>query len=169
MLQNLAANTLKRRLANIANLTSSSSVQVKALDAAQNLHELNKEFPNISIAILEQNAKPGGFATSERDEKSFLWDMGGHVVFSHCEYFDETLDRAVKDWDRRQRDAYAFMKGSDGNRRFVPHPVQNNIEVMDKVDQLKCLSGLEEIAVQTLQILTSGFFATLVTVFARYS
>lgn len=38
------------------------------------------------------------------------------------------------------------MKGSDGIRRFIPYPIQNNIEVMDKVDQQKCLSGLEEVA-----------------------
>ena len=68
------------------------------------------------------------------------------MVFSHYEYFDATLDRAVKDWNQKQRAAYAFMKGSDGKRRFVPYPVQNNIEVMDKVDQQKSLSGLEEIA-----------------------
>ena len=117
-----------------------------ALGAALRLHELKKQFPNISIAILEQIGKPGGLAASERDEQGFLWDMGGHVVFSHYEYFDATLDKAVKDWNQKQRAAYAFMKGSDGKRRFIPYPVQNNIEVMDKVDQQKSLSGLEEIA-----------------------
>ena len=38
------------------------------------------------------------------------------------------------------------MMGSDNKRRFIPYPVQNNIEMMDKVDQQKSLSGLEEIA-----------------------
>ena len=72
--------------------------------------------------------------------------MGGHVTFSHYEFFDRTLDRAVKHWNQRQRAAHAFMMGSDGKRRFIPYPVQNNIQVMDKVDQKKCLLGLEEIA-----------------------
>ena len=102
--------------------------------------------PTLSIAILEQNGKPGGLASSERDDRGFLWDMGGHVVFSHYEYFDDTLDRSIESWNWRERAAYAFMKGSDGIRRFIPYPVQNNIEVMDKVDQEKCLLGLEEVA-----------------------
>ena len=116
-----------------------------ALGAAYRLNQLSKAFPNISVTILEQRGKPAGLAASERDDKGFLWDMGGHVVFSHYDYFDRALNRAVKNWNRRQRAAYAFMMGSDGKRRFIPYPVQNNIEVMDKVDQLKCLSGLEEI------------------------
>ena len=128
-----------------------------ALGAAQRLHELKKQFPNISIAILEQTGKPGGLAVSERDDQGFLWDMGGHVVFSHYEYFDATLDRAVKDWNQKQRAAYAFMKGSDAKRRFIPYPVQNNIEVMDKVDQQKSLSGLEEIAANPIKEKPSNF------------
>ena len=128
-----------------------------ALGAAQRLHEPKKQFPNISIAILEQKGKPGGLAASERDDQGFLWDMGGHVVFSHYEYFDATLDRAVKDWNQKQRAAYAFMKGSDGKRRFIPYPVQNNIEVMDKVDQQKSLSGLEEIAANPVKEKPANF------------
>ena len=117
-----------------------------ALGAAYRLYELSKEFTNISLINFEQSGKPGGLAASERDDQGFLWDMGGHVVFSHYEFFDRVLDRAIKDWNVRKRAAYAFMKGSDGKRRFIPYPVQNNIEVMDKVDQQKSLSGLEEIA-----------------------
>ena len=118
-----------------------------ALGAVQRIYQLKLEekFSNVSVIILEQTGKPGGLATSERDDQGFLWDMGGHVVFSHYSYFDWTLDRAVKDWNQKQRAAYAFMKGSDAKRRFIPYPVQNNIEVMDKVDQKKCLNGLEEI------------------------
>ena len=98
------------------------------------------------MIILEQSAKPGGLASSERDEQGFLWDMGGHVVFSHYEYFDATLDSVIKEWNWKQRGAYTFMKGSDDKRRFIPYPVQNYIEMMDKVDQQKILAGLEEVA-----------------------
>jgi len=128
-----------------------------ALGAAQRIHELKREFPNISIVILEQTEKPGGLASSERDDQGFLWDMGGHVVFSHYEYFDWTLDRAVKEWNQKQRAAYAFMKGSDDKRRFIPYPVQSNIEVMDKVDQQKSLSGLKEIAANPVKEKPSNF------------
>ncbi|XP_022089033.1 uncharacterized protein LOC110978385 isoform X2 [Acanthaster planci] len=116
-----------------------------SLGAAQRLHELQGKYFNTKVTIIEQQDKPGGLASSERDKKGFLWDMGGHVVFSHYDYFDKTLDRAVAHWNQRVRAAYAFMMGSDGKRRFISYPVQNNIEVMDKTDQQKCLVGLEEI------------------------
>ncbi|XP_022108582.1 uncharacterized protein LOC110988922 [Acanthaster planci] len=115
-----------------------------ALGAARRLAELRDKF-NFRITILEEAAQPGGLASSERDDKGFLWDMGGHVVFSHYDYFDKTLDRAVAHWNQRVRAAFAFMMGSDGQRRFIPYPVQNNIEVMDKIDQNKSLAGLKEI------------------------
>ena len=97
------------------------------------------------------------------------------MVFSHYEYFDWVLDRAIKDWNVRKRAAYAFLKGSDGKRRFIPYPVQNNIEVMDKVDQQKSLSGLEEIAANPIkdkpanfdQWLVRNFGAGLCEVFMR--
>ena len=100
----------------------------------------------MSIAILEQHGKPGGFASSERDDQGFLWDMAGHVAYSHYEYFDDTLDRSIEHWNWRERAEYVLMKGSDGVRRFIPYPVQNNIDRMEKVDQERCLSGLEEVA-----------------------
>lgn len=98
------------------------------------------------MIILEQSGKAGGLASSERDEEGFLWDMGGHVVFSHHEYFDATLDSVVKEWNWKQKVEYTFMRGSDDKRRFISYPVQNYIEVMDKVDQQKILAGLEEVA-----------------------
>ncbi len=116
-----------------------------SLGAAQRLHEYQRVLKTKRVTILEQQNHPGGLASSVRDDSGFLWDMGGHVVFSHYEYFDKTLDRAVKDWNKRVRAAFAFMKGSDGQRRFISYPVQNNLEVMDKVDQGKSLAGLEEI------------------------
>ena len=144
-----------------------------ALGAAYRLNQLSKAFPNISVTILEQRGKPAGLAASERDDKGFLWDMGGHVVFSHYDYFDRALNRAVKNWNRRQRAAYAFMMGSDGKRRFIPYPVQNNIEMMDKVDQLKCLSGLEQIARNPVKEKPANFdqwfFVILALVFATCS
>ncbi|KAJ7354978.1 hypothetical protein OS493_028637 [Desmophyllum pertusum] len=132
------------------------------LGAAQRLYELSEQFPDISVTILEQHDKPGGLASSERDDQDFLWDMGGHVVFSHYQYFDDTLDRAINNWNRRERASYAFMKGSDGIRRFIPYPVQSNIEVMDKVDQQKCLSGLEDVVANAVKDKPANFDQWLV-------
>ena len=93
---------------------------------------------------MEQQA--GGLASSYRDDKGFLWDNGGHVVFSHYDYFNVLLKKAVRDWNRRSRASYAYMMGSSGKRKFIPYPVQHNIHVMDKEEQQASLRGLEEIS-----------------------
>ncbi|XP_038065097.1 uncharacterized protein LOC119735469 [Patiria miniata] len=116
-----------------------------ALGAAKRLYDLGQGKNNSVITILEELGRPGGLASSTRDDKGFLWDVGVHVVFSHYTYFDRVLNMAVPEWNYRRRASFAFMKGSDDKRRFIPYPVQNNIHVMDKIDQQKSLKGLEEI------------------------
>ncbi|XP_038065096.1 uncharacterized protein LOC119735468 isoform X2 [Patiria miniata] len=116
-----------------------------ALGAAKRLYDLGQGKDNSVITILEELGRPGGLASSTRDDKGFLWDVGVHVVFSHYTYFDRVLNTAVPEWNYRRRASFAFMKGSDQNRRFIPYPVQNNIHVMDKIDQRRCIRGLEEI------------------------
>ena len=115
------------------------------LGAAQRMLELGIMRSDSQLIILEQESAPGGLATSRRDDEGFLWDMGGHVVFSHYNYFDKSLDRAVREWNKRKRAAFAFMKGSDNERRFVPYPIQENINAMSKGDCQRCLEGLEEV------------------------
>ncbi|XP_022086010.1 uncharacterized protein LOC110976754 isoform X2 [Acanthaster planci] len=115
-----------------------------ALGAARRLYDL-KEENNAVITILEEADRPGGLASSVRDKRGFLWDVGVHVVFSHYTYFDRVLNMAVPEWNYRRRASFAFMKGSDANGRFIPYPVQNNIHTMDRGDQQRSLQGLEEV------------------------
>ena len=37
----------------------------------------------------------GGLACTDVTPEGFLFDMGGHVIFSHYDYFDQLLDAAV--------------------------------------------------------------------------
>ena len=115
------------------------------LGAAHRLTKLGVLRSNTQVIVLEQQETPGGLASSHRDQNGFLWDNGGHVVFSHYPYFTQTLTEVVSEWNEHTRAAYAFMKGSDGIRRFVQYPVQENIYAMGKVDREKSLKGLEEI------------------------
>ena len=78
---------------------------------------------NTQVIILKQQETPGGLASSHRDQNCFLWDSGGHVVFSHYPHFAQTLTEAVSEWNQHTRAAYAFMKGSDGIIRFIQYPV----------------------------------------------
>lgn len=61
--------------------------------------------------------------------------MGGHVIFSHYQYFDELLDTSVGSgpdkWNTLERVSYVWIKG-----RWVAYPFQNNISALDKEDQV---------------------------------
>lgn len=41
---------------------------------------------------LVQEAEAGGLACTDVTPEGFLFDMGGHVIFSHYQYFDDLLD-----------------------------------------------------------------------------
>jgi phytoene dehydrogenase-like protein len=40
--------------------------------------------------------EPGGLACTDVTPEGFLFDMGGHVIFSHYQYFDDLIDAAVR-------------------------------------------------------------------------
>jgi len=73
--------------------------------------------------------------------------MGGHVIFSHYQYFDELLDTACgsgdEHWNTLERVSYVWIKG-----RYVAYPFQNNVSALDKEDQIECLNGLVEAKVR---------------------
>jgi hypothetical protein len=48
-----------------------------------------------------QADEAGGLACTDVTLEDFLFDMGGHVIFSHYKYFDELLDAAVGGGERR--------------------------------------------------------------------
>ena len=39
----------------------------------------------------------GGLACTDLTPEGFLFDMGGHVIFSHYQYFDELLNTTYGD------------------------------------------------------------------------
>jgi hypothetical protein len=62
--------------------------------------------------------------------------MGGHVIFSHYQYFDELLEASVgkgeKHWNTLQRISYVWIRD-----RWVAYPFQNNISALPKEDQAR--------------------------------
>lgn len=77
----------------------------------------------------------GGLACTDETKEGFLFDMGGHVIFSHYQYFDELIEAAIgsgeKAWNVLERVSYVWMKG-----RWVAYPFQNNIAALPKEDQV---------------------------------
>ena len=56
------------------------------LGAAYRLHELGYD----NWVMYEKSDDVGGHATSHVDKNGFVWDEGGHVIFSHYQYFDNS-------------------------------------------------------------------------------
>jgi protoporphyrinogen oxidase len=106
------------------------------LGAAWRLSELNYG----RWELFEASDHPGGLSASLVDRSGFTWDLGGHVVFSHYEYFDRLLDTLLGDaWVEHEREAWVWMCD-----RFIPYPFQNNLWRLPPHQRLACLEGLLE-------------------------
>jgi len=104
------------------------------LGAAYRLGELGYE----QWDIYERADHVGGLAASYRDEHGFIWDHGGHVMFSHYTYFDELVEKLLEgDYDEHMREAWVWLLD-----RFVPYPFQNNIHRLPDEVFLDCLIGI---------------------------
>ena len=104
------------------------------IGAAYRLHELGYENWN----LYERNAYIGGHASSHTDAHGFVWDEGGHVIFSHYPYFDAFLDRMLgTDYLEHERQSWVRILNT-----WVPYPFQNNIRHLPKDALMECLLGL---------------------------
>jgi protoporphyrinogen oxidase len=108
------------------------------LGAAWRLNELG----HTDWLLLEGSGHAGGLAASFVDEKGYTWDVGGHVQFSHYEYFDRAMEEFLgrDGWLHHQRESWVWMRD-----RFIPYPFQNNIDRLPPEDLEKCLAGLVDI------------------------
>lgn len=104
------------------------------LGAAYRLQELGHENWN----IFEAADAVGGLARSFTDEKGFTYDIGGHIIASHYEYYDRLVDTLLgNDFTRMQRQAWIYMMGT-----WIPYPFQNNIRHLPSKPLVECLMGL---------------------------
>lgn len=101
--------------------------------AARRLHELGYK----NWTLYEASDYVGGHAASHVDAKGFVWDEGGHVIFSHYPYFDRLIEDALgSEVNECVRESW-IVHGEN----WVPYPFQNNLRYMPKEIQLKCLLG----------------------------
>jgi protoporphyrinogen oxidase len=106
------------------------------LGAAYRLAELGHE----KWEIFERDQHVGGLASSYRDPHGFIWDHGGHVMFSHYTYFDDLVEKMLAgDFDEHLREAWVWIHG-----RYVPYPFQNNIHRLPDDLFLDCVMGIIE-------------------------
>jgi protoporphyrinogen oxidase len=108
------------------------------LGAAYRLHELRYE----NWILYEKSDHAGGHAASHVDSQGFLWDEGGHVIFSHYPYFDRLINETLgSDVHECVRESWVVAGNS-----WVPYPFQNNLRYMPREVQLQCLLGAAKAA-----------------------
>ena len=106
------------------------------LGAGYRLQELGYD----DWVLLEANDYVGGLATSFTDEAGFTYDIGGHVMFSHYQYYDDLVDKLMGgEYTELQREAWVWMEN-----RFIAYPFQNNIRDLERQTVFECVLGLIE-------------------------
>lgn len=104
------------------------------LGAAHRLSELGVR----DFLVLEANPYVGGLATSCTDAQGFTWDIGGHVVFSRYDYFNNLLDGLLGP-DKLEHQRIARVRMAE---TWLPYPFQNNIRYLPKELVWECVQGL---------------------------
>ena len=111
------------------------------LGAAYRLHELGYE----NWALYEKSDYLGGHACSHVDDHGFVWDEGGHVIFSHYPYFDKLVDDMLgAEENQLVRESWIVKENS-----WIPYPFQNNLRYLPKSLQVSCLLGAAKAAAET--------------------
>ena len=81
------------------------------LGAAYRLHELGYD----NWVLYEKSDEVGGHSTSHIDACGFVWDEGGHVIFSHYPYFDNLIEKMLgTEIHERIRESW-IVKGTAGS------------------------------------------------------
>jgi protoporphyrinogen oxidase len=89
--------------------------------------------------LCEREADAGGLAGSVTDSHGFTWDFGGHVQFSHYDYFDDLMaDLLGSDgWLYHDRESWVRIA-----QRFVPYPFQLNLRYLPDHLSREAIRGL---------------------------
>ncbi len=107
------------------------------LGAAYHLNKLG----HTNWQLYERNSYPGGLSASFIDEQGFTWDVGGHVLFSHYEYFNNAVTEAIGDaFYEHQRESWVRIL-----QTWVPYPFQNNVRYLPDDALCECVEGLRNL------------------------
>jgi protoporphyrinogen oxidase len=107
-----------------------------------------RELGYANFVILEARDRVGGLASSETTANGFTYDIGGHVLFSHYEYFDRLFDHLLgNEFQLLLRESWVWMCD-----RFLPYPFQNNIRYLPREVVYECLLGVIEAQRQPIDL-----------------
>lgn len=127
------------------------------LGAACHLHKLGYTY----WQLYERNSYVGGLSASFTDDKGFTWDIGGHVLFSHYDYFDKAVGEALGDaYYEHQRESWVRIL-----QTWIPYPFQNNVRHLPDEALQACVDGLRNLQGKPSQ--TANFYEWMDTVFGN--
>lgn len=107
------------------------------LGAAYHLQKLG----HTNWQLFERNSHVGGLSASFLDDKGFTWDVGGHVLFSHYDYFDKAVTEALgAAYYEHQRESWVRIL-----QTWVPYPFQNNVRYLPDEALQECVEGLRNL------------------------
>lgn len=92
------------------------------IGAAVRLRELG-----IEHLVVDAAATPGGMAASRTDDRGFIWDLGGHVIHSHFEDFDQAVRLSGAPMRQVERNGMVWMDGQDPDS-MITSPVQAHLD-----------------------------------------
>lgn len=108
------------------------------LGAAYHLHKLGYD----DWQLYERNGHVGGLSASFLDAHGFTWDIGGHVLFSHYDYFDKAVSEALEaTYFEHQRESWVRIL-----QTWVPYPFQNNVRYLPDEALKECIEGLRNLS-----------------------
>jgi UDP-galactopyranose mutase len=82
------------------------------LGAAYRLKDLGSD----DFLVIEKGDRVGGLARSITDDAGFTWDIGGHVLFSHYDYYDKVFEALVGD-DYTLNERESWVRSPEGTAR----------------------------------------------------
>lgn len=123
-----------------ANVAATVSVEIlilgagpTGLGAALQLHKKGIE----KWLLVDAQDRPGGMAVTEKDEAGFHWDLGGHVIHSSFEAFNEAM-ALHSDWVHPRRGGWVRVQD-----QWVPTPIQRNLGGLQ--DGARILKEMQEL------------------------
>lgn len=123
-------------------------------------HHLNK-LGHMDWQLFERSDHVGGLSASFKDTQGFTWDVGGHVLFSHYDYFDQAVTAVLgNEYFEHQRESWIRIL-----QRWVPYPFQNNVRYLPNEALSECVSGLQKLS--GVPDRTTNFWEWMDTVFGR--
>ncbi|SNB45827.1 NAD(P)/FAD-dependent oxidoreductase [Geobacter sp. DSM 9736] len=91
--------------------------------------------------VYELSDHVGGLSASFADDNGFTWDIGGHVLFSHYDYFDRAVEESLQgEYYEHQRESWVRTCGT-----WVPYPFQNNVRYLPELVLQECVDGLRNL------------------------